>query len=230
MSQTLTTPAPGENEAVAPEAAPSPAPEVAGGSTDSTEVVPAERFNGLMSSFNRLQSESEARIAALEAEANSLRETRETPEVTEQISDPQIATLVEQNQALITRLAAKDAAEVKRAILEKYPEAKLFEDMLIGDDPEALEAVAATIAARLKPAEVPDPTVATGPPVAPEAAPVTPSAPAGGTVAPSAADVTTTADQLVDTIAARGGRGASPDEWAQYLALKAAAPESADLA
>lgn len=238
MSDALTTTAPGDTTAVTPPVAPEVTPVVPSGSTTSTEVVPAERFNGLMSSFNRLQTESDARIAALEAEANSLRTAQETTDVTEPTTtpqtDPAIAALVEQNERLLATLNAQNAEAAKARVLAKYPDAAVFADMLVGDDEAALEAVAATITERLKPAapasgETTPPAAPVTPAPAPTAPVVpapAPTVPAGGVVAPVDGDANS---RIVDIItrAAEGGRGGGPDAWREYLAAKADQTEAA---
>lgn len=145
MSDTLTDAAPVEPTAVAPVGEPAPVTnsEVDEGSGDRN--VPVERFNGLMSSFNRLQSEK----ADLEKQLSELRsnlETKPTQETPAPVSDDTSAQIRELRDMLVE----ERLKSARRDVLDEFPEAKPFADLIVADSPDDLRSMARLIAERVK--------------------------------------------------------------------------------
>lgn len=153
MSTTLPEGAPTNDEAV-----PSvevPAPEVEGavaeesvGSGEEPKVVPAERFNGLMSKFNQTQSELDATrqsLAELEARLNE-QQTSKEPEAT--VSDT--SSLEARIDQLTEMLTAERRGNALKDALDAYPEAKPFADLIVADTPDDVREMARLIAERAK--------------------------------------------------------------------------------
>ena len=193
MSQTLTEDAPSTDVAadLTEEPAPAPGGEVTVGSAGGDDYVEKARFNGLMATLNKTKDDYEARLAAATAEIESLRAAPERQETL--VPDTgDIGTLQEQVSQLTNMLFAERLEGVRAATLDKYPEAKPFADMIVGNTPEEIEDVARTIADRLKgiTGEIsPEEEAATEEVVAPGPAgeaPPTPVAPVigGGTSSP----------------------------------------------
>ncbi len=149
----------------------------AGSDSSASDVVPASRFNGLMASLNKAKDEAAqreaalaARIQELEAELSNSRPS--TPEVP--VADEQVEALNER-VALLAEMLLK---ERQAAVLDKYPEAKAFADLIRADDPETYEAMAKEVAERVRKVAPPateqtptnsETTPAAAPPAAPEA-------------------------------------------------------------
>ena len=110
-----------------------------------------------------------------------------------------IGTLQEKVDQLTQMLYSERLENIRSATLDKYPEAKPFADMIVGNTPEEIEDVARTIADRLKgiTGEIsPEEEAATEEVVAPgvaEEVPPTPVAPVigGGTLSPADESLTT---------------------------------------
>jgi hypothetical protein len=147
MSDALSPNAPVEG-AAAPEA---PAPEVAvdGASAGAEEpkVVPAERFNGLQSRYQSDKAEWERRQAAMEAELNSLRAKEQ--EKPEPVSDD-VAELKGQVQQLTELLLSERAESARERVLDQYPDAKPFADLIVGNTVEEMEQVAKALHDRMQ--------------------------------------------------------------------------------
>lgn len=139
MSDALTPDAP-VDEAAATAPAPDTAAEV--GSVDSPEVVPATRFNGLMSKYNADKSAWDAERVALRAELERLQSVEEEPTF---VSD-ELATEV---QALRAELAAERRGNALARAIEKYPEAAPFADLIRGETVADIEAMASELASRM---------------------------------------------------------------------------------
>lgn len=203
--------APTENAAV----------DVDSGPTSQDKSVPADRFNGLMGRFNRTQNElsaAQARIAELEARlvAPPSQEPKESP-----VADT--SQLEAQVSALSEMLMQERLENARKSVLEKYPEAAPFADLITADTPAGMEQVAQAIAERAKAAGLGGTTTTTTEPpasadlVPPSGAdleaPEAPPAPvvAGGTTFDSGAP---TAEQVQDAIKRR--------DFAGFLAAKRA--------
>lgn len=176
MSDTLTAAAPAQSEAVAPvgEPAPTPSSEVDGGSGDGT--IPVARFNGLMSSFNKAQAEK----ADLERQITELRsalETKPTQEKPTPVSDDTSAQIRE----LRDMLMEERLKSARREVLDEYPDAKPFADLIVADTQEDLREMAKLISDRLKgvtaPAATTEVTTETEAPAEQVTAPVAAAAP-----------------------------------------------------
>lgn len=145
MSDALTPNAPAD-EAAAPsveDTAPATEAAVESGSAGGEASVPADRFNGLMSTFQRTKNELEAertRRAELEALLASREETTN-------VSDDALRDEVSE---LRQALAEERMERARDKVLDKYPEARPLADLIVGNSVEDLEAVAATIAERLR--------------------------------------------------------------------------------
>jgi len=139
MSDALTPEAP---EAVEAAAAPPAAEAVEVGSVDSTEVIPKERFNGLMSTYNREKAAWEAEREAMLAENERLSEAGTESDVSDEV--------LTELQALRQELLNEKLSNARKAAIEKYPGAKPLADLIIGNSPDEIEAMAAEISSRLE--------------------------------------------------------------------------------
>ena len=153
MSDTLTDAAPAENEAVPPVGVEAPVvtSEVDAGSGDG-RFVPVERFNGLMSSFNRAQTQ----VSALERQLSELRSelnTKPAQEEPKQVSD-EISTRLQRLEELLVEERMKN---VRHSVLDDYPEVKPFADLIVADTEEDLRQMAKLLSERVK-GLVPAPT------------------------------------------------------------------------
>ena len=115
---------------------------VASGSagTADTKMVEAERFNGLMSTFQRTKSE-------LETE-RQLRVALEARLIQQEI--PQVADSAEEVAALRAELQEERLERAKVAALAKYPAATPLADLIMGTTAREIEDVTAAIATRLQ--------------------------------------------------------------------------------
>lgn len=168
MSETLTEPAPADTpdapsvEDQAPEAA----GEVGDGSVQEAEAqkVDAERFNGLMASFNKEKdraSKAEARLAELESqlEERERLSADSQPQETE-VSDPedpriaqlteQVAQLTELVQGVAGTVTSSRQRELQNEVFSEYPEAQAFADLIVADDENSFREMAREIAGRVK--------------------------------------------------------------------------------
>lgn len=248
MSDALTPPAPSDEPATPSVEVLVPGTDgaVGGGSASSPgeEAIPATRFNGLMSSFNKLQTQAQARetelteqLEALRTENESLRSpqqhSKETPQPVPENAD--ISTLQEQVNQLTQMLVTERLDTAKKAALDAHPEAQPFADLIQADSPEAFEEMARLIADRIKgvtppasattdlaaPAagEAQAPAAAEQTPAAPAApaAPATPAAPVvgGGTTFDSNASL----QDRVSTAIQAG-------DWSGYLRAKQEAADA----
>lgn len=146
MSDTLTTDAPALGSAApsVEEVAPETTGEANGGSEDG-ELIPVARFNGLMSSFNKAQT----RVAALEAEVSELRSglnSKPEQEKPAPVSDELLAVVTQ----LREELTGERMKNARRAVLDDYPEAKPFADLIVADSEEELREMAKVISERVK--------------------------------------------------------------------------------
>lgn len=152
------------------------------GSVDSTEVIPKERFNGLMARYNADKAAWEAERDAMRAEQERLSTQAGTePEVSDELLD--------EVRALRQELANEKLGNARAHAISKYPDAAPLADLIIGNTPEEIEAMAAEIATRLAGLKAPGTPEASGvenEPPAPEAPPVAPQV--GGAAAFDAGD------------------------------------------
>lgn len=164
MSGTLTEPAPAEGSedpAVADQSSEAEG-EVGGGSVQEAESVSAERFNGLMGSFNKEKDraeKAEARLAELEAQmAEERLDTTPTEKETEvSDGDPRIDQLAEQVQALTqviegvaTNVGQTRQETIAEKVFQEYPEAQAFADLIVAEDEESYRGMAEEIANRVR--------------------------------------------------------------------------------
>lgn len=207
MTEPLPVPAPEEEPAATSVEvnAPGIQVEVESGSTQEA-VVPASRFNGLMSSFNKLKKDQEDLLNEL---ATLRSQARETPPVSDDLSA--------EVQALRAELRQERLANARTKILEEYPEAKEFADLFVSDSPESMRELAKDISERVKrivPQSTPAATTETTEQVETQAqpapttaqeAPVNP----GGSVIPNGAP---TEERIQQAIQKRS--------WTDYLSAK----------
>lgn len=161
MSTTL--PADAHTETPAAPSVEDPAPvsgsAVAEDSVGSGEaVVPADRFNGLMSKFNQTQSElnqTRAQLAELEARLNG---SEQQQEYTPPVSDN--SALEAQVNELRELLVQERIENARAQALKDYPEAAPFADLIVADTPNDVREMARLIAERAKTAN-PSPTPVT---------------------------------------------------------------------
>lgn len=187
---TLTEPAPTDvlevPGSVDPLGAPgdgSPVVEASG--QEGEKLIPAARFNGLMSKFNQTQDELTAEREAREALELRL-QALETPQFNEphaEVDVSEVAELQEQVTALGQMLMEERLEAAKAKALAEFPEAAAFSDLIQASDPREYRAMAEEIASRIKGSVVaegsnPPPTtpVTSSTPVEP---PVNPDIPVG---------------------------------------------------
>lgn len=146
MSEVLSSDAPAQESAVpsVEVTAPETTAAVASDSAGDGKTIPVERFNGLMSTYQRTQAELEVertRRAQLEAQLAS---NQETPNVADN------EELLQEIRDLRSRLAQRDLKDVRKEVLKDYPEAKPFADLIVGESEDDLRTVARTIAERMR--------------------------------------------------------------------------------
>lgn len=198
MSTSLTSDAPADDSA-----AQAPEPEAAApvGSVDSPEVVPAERFNGLMARYNADKASAAAEAEALRAEIERLQRAEvELPAVADE-------NVLDEVQALRSELAAERRTRLINEAVQKFPGAAPLADLIVGTNKADIEAMASELQTRLSglspatPADAGEEGSET--PVAPAGeAPATPEAPVvGGNIA---LDESATADEdIANAVAAK---------------------------
>lgn len=164
--------------------------------SESTHVpdgyIEKNRFDGLMGRFHKEQAEKQRleqelqeareRLESLHAQANT---SEETP-----VADEALA----QEVAALKQMLMEERLESRRAsVLEKYPEAKAFADLIVGDTADDFEAMAREVAARVRSvaggeadADAPSDTATDVTPPS-DAAPEAPAAPAAPPVTGGAA-------------------------------------------
>lgn len=147
MSDALTPDAPNEGAAV--QEAPAPEVEVESGSAGEAppNVVPADRFNGLMSKYQSEKSEWDQRFSAMEAELNSL---RAKDQETQEVPNEDVAELKAQVAGLTELLLNERSEAAREKVLDKYPDAKPFADLIVGGTPEEMEQVASALHDRMQ--------------------------------------------------------------------------------
>lgn len=132
-----------DSEAVFDEA-PTESPEVPVGSMNSSDVIPKERFNGLMSKYQSEKSNWETTKEALLDEIDALRSAKK-----EEVSEVSDDGMRDEIQALRAELAAQRLETARAEALAKYPEAAPLADLIIGGTPAEIEQMTAEIANRL---------------------------------------------------------------------------------
>lgn len=151
MSSPETAPA-GDDSAVEPSVegeAPDGASEVGDGNSEVPDgFIEKARFNGLMGRFNQEQSAKqklEAELDELRTELESLRV--EASKETQSVSDEDLKSEV----AALRDLLLEERREAARnRALEKYPEAKAFADLIVGNSPEDFEDMAREVSERIR--------------------------------------------------------------------------------
>lgn len=202
MPEPLPEPAPEEDTAATSVEvnAPEVQIEVESGSTQEA-VVPASRFNGLMSTFNKMKAEQTELL-------NELAALRSQPKETPQVSDE----LQSEVAALRQELREERLTNAKTKILDKYPEAKEFADLFVSDSPEAMESLAKDISERVKRINAPATTTSTETTTEVAEVPATtpePSVTAGGATIPDGAPIQ---EEIANAIKKRS--------WSDYLGAK----------
>lgn len=147
MSESLTDAAPVEDTAATSveDSAPVVQSEVDAGSGDRS--VPVERFNGLMSSFNR----EKARVADLERQLSELRSELNTkPDQEKPVQVPENDDIRTELASLRELLVEERMKNIRRSVLDEYPDAKPFADLIVADTEDDLRQMAKLISERLK--------------------------------------------------------------------------------
>jgi len=149
LSTSLTDPALGE-VAEAPsveEQAPAASAEVVEGSVTDENSVPVSRFNGLMSSFNKVQNEKtllESQLSELRSElAKPATPTKENPQT---MSDDVLSEV----QQLRTMLMEERLNAARREALDEFPDAKPFADLIVAESAADVRDLARLISERLQ--------------------------------------------------------------------------------
>jgi hypothetical protein len=127
-------------------------PVVEASGQEGEKLIPAARFNGLMSKFNQTQdeltAEREAR-EALELRLHAL-ETTQFNEPQAEVDVSEVAELQEQVAALGQMLMEERLEAAKAKALAEFPEAAAFSDLIQASDPREYRAMAEEIASRIK--------------------------------------------------------------------------------
>lgn len=113
------------------------------GSVDSTDVIPKERFNGLMSKYNADRSAWDAEKMAL---LNELDMARSQKVEENNMADEQVLSEI---QALRAELASQKLETARAEAVAKYPAAAPLADLIVGNTPQEIEAMAAELSNRL---------------------------------------------------------------------------------
>jgi len=113
-------------------------------SVSSADVIPKERFNGLQAKYQTDKSAWDAERAALLSQLETRHQAEETPEVSEANEE-----LAAQVAALTKELARQSSANARRDAIAKFPGAAPLADLIVGDTPEEIEAVASMLQDRL---------------------------------------------------------------------------------
>ncbi len=140
MSDILASDAPASDSAVeTPE--PGAAAEVE--SVDSAEVIPKERFDGLMSKYQSEKRTLTETLALAEAEIERLQAQAE--------KEPEVADdgLVDEVRSLKADLLEERLSRARVEAVAKYPGAAPLADLIVGSTPAEIEAMAATLHERL---------------------------------------------------------------------------------
>lgn len=143
---TLPSVAPEESVAVVDDMAPAESPEVPVGSLDSSDVIPKERFNGLMAKYQSEKAEWEAQQEALLNELDTMRSFKAAESEVEEVSDERV---LDELQALRAELAAQKLETARAEAIAQYPEAAPLADLIVGNSPKEIHSMAAEIANRL---------------------------------------------------------------------------------
>lgn len=112
------------------------------------EYVSKDRFNGLMSSFNKAQSELQAALSRVEALESDLNSRNAEPQEKQSLSDT--STLEQQVAQLSQMLMAERLENAKAKVLAEFPEAAPFADLIVANTPDDLRDMAQAIAERAK--------------------------------------------------------------------------------
>ncbi|MGZ4518848.1 MAG: hypothetical protein ACXVGB_00320 [Mycobacteriaceae bacterium] len=168
--------------------APAPATAAADGSVDSPSVTPtekapvktvdADRFNGLMSTYQTEKTAWEAERESMRAELERLEKQAE-PEPSS-MSDDALTEL----RALRAELAAEKLATARAQAVAEFPGSAPLADLIVGETPDAIRSMAQELHERLtglttpaadapapaatdSPTDAPAPAAAAAPPAAP---------------------------------------------------------------
>ena len=215
MSDALTPETP-DTPATVPQGSLASDPAVDGGSAGGAAVVPVERFNGLMSTYNREKAEAQTNIEALQAELEAVR--AEMNKETNSVPDDD----VKQEVAALRELLLEERREnTLTKALEEYPSAKPFADLIVGGTPEDIREAARLIHERVALLTDGQPTheggaPTEGAPVTEEGSapvtPVTPPAPEAGGIVSVSGDVTS-ADRKREAIEKKDFMGFLDAAW-----------------
>lgn len=189
--------------------------EVVAESHDDGKFVSVERFNGLMSSFNKTQN----RVKELEAELAS----RPNPvQVEDNPLSDEVTALTQQVQTLLSMLNQREQGSALEAALRDYPEAAPFADLIRGDTAEEMRDVARVLHERVTGLKggVQTPPAATQDSAPPAAPPVSepPVLPGGGSVS----DVASLREQVNEAIKRRDFSAAMAAKFALQQAQEGA--------
>lgn len=181
MSEALTPEAPAITEAVE-----TPSPEAAAnvGSVDSPSVIPTERFNGLMSKYN-------ADKQAWDLERESMRTQLESLE-TQAVSEPDMSEdVLSELRELRAELQQEKLNSARSAAIAQFPGAAPLADLIVGDSPAAITAMAQELHERLATLAAAQGTPPVG---ASESSTISPADPAAAPAVPVVGGVVTVDD------------------------------------
>lgn len=117
------------------------------GSMDSTDVIPKERFNGLMTKYHTDKSAWETEKSILLSELDSYKATPIESNEEIEVTDDRVLTEL---QELRSELAAQKLETARAESIARHPAASPLADLIVGNTPKEIEAMTAEIAARLQ--------------------------------------------------------------------------------
>lgn len=195
MSDVLTPGAPESDAAASSVEVPAPADEMAALDGSAGNLIPVERFNGLMA---RMNQERQARVEAEQQLAVALMAQRTEPETTS-VADE---TTAQELRELREELRLERLENARQQVLDEFPGAKPFADLIQGNNKEELRSIARLVEQRMQAVLTPQQEAAAAEgEAAPAAAPAEPA-------------VTTPTPQVVTPTAPVVAGGASVDTQA----------------
>lgn len=120
--------------------------------------VPAERFNGLMSKFNKTQGELDAeRQYRLQLEDRLNQFEAANIDITpKENTVAEVTDLQTQVEALTQMLARQQVESVRRDVLTEFPDIAPFVDLIEAPDPESFRSLASTLNERVQVLKISD--------------------------------------------------------------------------
>lgn len=150
MSELLAETAPSEDLAAEAPISAGAVESDSGGGSD--KQVPAERFNGLMSKFNKTQEELDAERQyrlQLEERLNQI-EAASIDINPKENAVTDVTNLQSQVEMLTNMLARQQVESTRRDVLNEFPDIAPFVDLIEAPDPESFRSLAATLNERVQ--------------------------------------------------------------------------------